>query len=300
MKPIDIKRGDRFVAREMIRMVFFLGSSHSRASAAVMQALGTFLDFSGREKAYVINHPGGDWDHHESSGSLLAAAYQRLESKPRQLNCSLIVCSDDHNISDFSFEYSGFNLDDPGFASWASVVKLTMPPTVFSNRMIDFQAVFLSLLTILPSFFAYSTLALEGDQAVIQQAAKRYMGLDISSVASVAKSIDRNASGVYWLNAYKGDLARSVKPILSRQSRPSQVQVANLDDETILVQLSPEPDRLAVQRLDLVVGYRWLASELHQGGLLHSSGRIVYFEDEDAVDDVDAQRDWHERFLRNM
>lgn len=298
MKSIDVKRGDRYLAREMMRIVFFLDKSHLKASDTVFAAFQRFLQFAPKNAVYLMNDPGGDWNDFDDQGQLVGAVRDRLMSEPREPNCSLIVCSEDSNISDYSFVYAGFNLDEPDFHDWASSITITCPLEFFQAKREAVQQLFMALLEGLPAFAGYASRSLEGEQVLIQKLARRYLGLDISSVSSIAKDISGRAPGSFWLNAYKGDLAAVLRPDLLSNEIPPDVRVVTVEGGSILVLVSGEPDRLSVSSAESVDGFRWLAHKLDELGQFHVPRRIIYFEDEDDLEDIDAQVAWHTRLLR--
>ena len=298
MRSIDVMKGKRFSAREMARAVFFLDRPHRKSGSAIRAAFEAFSSLLPSDRSFSINDPGGDWKELPGTDATRTAVARRLDVTAADPNCSMSVCSNDSNVPDYTFEYRGYALEDPSFREWAGLVFVTFPRNDLHAKGDDFRSIFINLITGLPIFAAYATLSMEGDQGLIQKIAKRYPGLDISSVPSIAKDIGRRAPGAFWLNAYKGELRDAVLRQIELGTTPAGVHVARVEPDIALVLLSSEPTRLDKNAGESPSGYQWLATNLLACGCLHVPRKVTYFEDEDDLEDAEAQKAWHLRFTR--
>lgn len=297
MKSIDVVRNSQYSAREMARLVFFLDHSHRELVDIAQKSFEIFASSLPNDRTFLINDPAGDWDTLRSVSDALSTVTQRFNSSRSSKNCYISVCSDDNNVSDYSFEYHGYFLDNPRFEKWASFVSLTFPKDCLSLDNELFQSILVNLVDILPFFSAYATLSLEGDQDLVQKIARKFIGLDISSISSIIKDIEKKAPGVFWLNAYKGKLRDNIVAQLNNSTAPASVQFIERPSNALIILLSPKPDRLDVNDRNLASEYFWLAKNLAACDCLHIPRKVTYFDDEDDKDAIEAQESWHLRFI---
>ena len=179
----------------------------------------------------------------------------------------------------------------------ASFAMVTLPLSAFYAHQVKFQQMFMRLLAHLPIFAAYASLSFDGYRPDLQKLVKRYRGVDISSLGSITKDIGQRAPGAFWLNAYKGELRDAFLAQIRGKERPAEVHMATVNGDIELIMLDMEPNRLDRNEKNPESAYRWLARNLQECGRLHVPEKVSYFDDEDDMDDREAQRAWHRRFV---
>ena len=125
---------------------------------------------------------------------------------------------------------------------------------------------------------------------------RRYPGLDVADVLSVAIDLGDRPSGVHWVNLFGPRLSQALGgPDTLRSQLPADVRIQPCGQGGFCVVLGAVPDIGDVNRQNDLPLYRQLA------GVLRPFLRVPhvrYFTNEDGFLDDDAQAAWHERFLR--
>lgn len=125
---------------------------------------------------------------------------------------------------------------------------------------------------------------------------KRYPGLDVADIDSVAIDIGERPAGAYWVNLFGPRLATALGgPGALRGALPPEIHIGPCGQGGVCAIVGDQPDIGDVNRQNTLPLYRKLASALSP----HLKVPLVtYFTDADGFGDRDAQVAWHERFLR--
>lgn len=126
--------------------------------------------------------------------------------------------------------------------------------------------------------------------------ARRYPGLDVADIDSVAIDIGERPAGAYWVNLFGPRLAKALGgPGTLRDALPPEVRIGPCGQGGVCAIVGDQPDIGDVNRQKTLPLYRKLASVLSPQLKVPE---VTYFSDADGFGDRDSQVAWHERFLR--
>jgi hypothetical protein len=126
--------------------------------------------------------------------------------------------------------------------------------------------------------------------------AKRYPGLDVANVGSVAIDLGDRPAGAYWVNFFGPRLTQALGgPETLRAKLPAEAGVLSCGQGGFCTILGEQPDIGDVNRQNTLPLYRQLATVLSPQ---FKVPEVTYFTDADGFGDKEAQAAWHKRFLR--
>ncbi|HEV2763701.1 MAG TPA: type VI immunity family protein [Pyrinomonadaceae bacterium] len=294
---IKVTDDDRVAVADSFDVTFYLWQSHVPMIRAVEMALDEYLRLVGPDALRFHVDAEGDTQP-VTPDALEALRFGLFRSPGRLPNASLLLLSSETELSRFSVNYVGRELNDPRWPDLRNFIRFRLPTSFVAEAGLDALAGFARSLTeFLPLSFGYASpaIAYENDAGEAVALAPRYPGHDVADPVSVSLALDEQAAGVYWLSFLGRALTEKLGGVGGLQSElPPPVSVEPISYGGAAVRVGAEPEVGEGDARGGFTLYRLLARVLEPH--LHMP-RGVYFVDADHMPDRDAMIKWHRRFL---
>ena len=308
---------DRLIARDLVRIVFFVPRDHFDIAAGVSHALDSYLRAVEGQPAALHEYTCCYWEPSRLSARGWELIRDTLNPKERRY-------FDDYDEDEaFYPEKAGaepyfgiYGEQDSGFSfayhariPWreappnsATVLRATLPTEYLEERGADFmRELALDMASQLPFASGHAGLALDVAYSsldrldLLRPLMFRHPGFDIRD-AGIRDNVGTWVDGVHWMNflgqPVLGELGGAAGLRAKLQSPSTTVR--ELDGERVLVSLGQEPEAGDLAHDQPLPAYRELARVLEPWqepfpwGFLHRQGR---------ANDEEALRRWWRRFL---
>ena len=308
---------DRLIARDLVRIVFFVPRDNFDISAGVSHALDSYLRAVEGYPNALFEYTCCDWEPSRLSDRGWALIRDTLNPKERRYFDDYDEDEALQPEKDGAEPYFGiYGEQDSGFSftyharipwreappSSASVLRATLPTEYLEERGAGLvRELALDMASRLPFASGHAGLALDVAYSSLDQLDLlrplifRHPGLDIRD-AGIRDNLGTRVDGVHWMNflgqPVLGELGGAAGLRARLQSPSTQVQ--ELDRERVLVTLGSEPEAGDMTHDQPLPVYRELARVLEPWqepfpwGFLHRQGR---------ANDEEELRHWWRRFL---
>lgn len=308
---------DRLIARDIVRIVFFVPHDNFDIAAGVSHALDSYVRAVTAYPTALSQYTCCDWE----PGELDATGWEQIRAT---LNPKERRYADDYTRDEASYllkdgadpyfgiygeQDSGFSFEYHARIPWreappsrASVLRATLPTEYLEKRGAGVvRELALDLASRLPFASGHAGLALDvayprlGRLDTLRPLIFRHPGFDVRD-AGIRDELGTRIGGVHWMN-FLGQpvLAKlgGAAGLRARLQSPT-TDVRELDNERILVTLGPEPESGDLAHGHALPAYRELARVLEPWqepfpwGYLREQGK--------AADEAEWRR-WWRRFL---
>lgn len=121
-------------------------------------------------------------------------------------------------------------------------------------------------------------IALEGNKARRQALARRFRGIDISSVSAVSADLGDRMPGIHWINFLGADVVHKLGGRANIESGLSKsAHIDALPGGVLVVSLGANPDLGDVNRRADLPDRKYLAGLAHRHQALHVPKKVKYF-----------------------
>ena len=310
---------DRLIARDLVRIVFFVPRDHFDIAAGVSHALDSYLRAVEGQPAALREYTCCYWEPAKLSARGWELIRDTLNPKERRY-------FDDYDEDEaFYPEKAGaepyfglYGEQDSGFSfayhariPWreappnsATVLRATLPTEYLEERGAGFvHKLALDMASQLPFASGHAGLALDVAYSSLDRLGLlrplifRHPGFDIRD-AGIRDNLGTRVDGVHWMNFFGqpvlGELGGATG--LRAKIRSPSATVQELEGERALVTLGPEPEAGDLAHGEPLPTYRELARVLEPWqepfpwGFLHRQGR---------ANDEEELRRWWRRFLES-
>jgi len=307
---------DRLIARDLVRIVFFVPRDNFDITAGVSHALDSYVRAVNGCPGALAEYTCCYWEPSRLAERGWELIRETLNPTERRHADDYTREEAFHPLKDGADPYFGiYGEQDSGFSfqyhariPWreappgrASVLRVTLPTEYLEERGAGFVREFtLDMVSRLPFASGHAGLALEYWYAVPQRldvlrpVMARYPGFDIRN-ANIHSRMGTQVDGVHWLNFLGQPVLGEVggaKGLRARLQSPS-TDVRELDGERVLVTLGPEPEAGNLLHGQNLPAYRELARVL-EPYLEPFPWRLTHFTDSSAEEEL---RRWWRRFL---
>jgi len=286
-----------FAIRETLRFAFFVRKRHLDLAPAAVQAIEMLIDAFPPPALSMFAIESGDWLTFDSAG-LKRRVRRRLIGKDKPINGMLSLSGDQANIPDYAVEYIGRAIDFPSMSLATNTLWFFIAGSALTSQKTTALQVSKRIHTLLGCQASYVDIALEGDRRRLQEMARRYQFIDISSVSAVARDLENKLPGVFWLNRIDSVLANALGGRAGLTAALSN-QATIEDDQSggLIITLGAEPTYGDVNRRAENSDRVAFARLAYERGLLHVPQRHTYFHNESDLSSEEAQERWHLRLV---
>lgn len=299
ISPIDQPHGDgQHEVREVVRIAAYLRVPHLQSNEAVASAVGRLAESPMGAAWQYMADPSGNW-HRRSRADLIRLVHSSLCDPAKAINGTVSLSSDPaQTVPDFYFEYNGFALDRPRFKDRAGFMFFWAPQDRARANTASIVSVVQQLAVSLPISFASADLTLVGNSKHAQQLARRYVGIDVADVSSVALDLSDKIPGVHWLNIYGEAVSPAVRECCRGSGEIAALwQPMELAQGRFALLAKSGLQRGDKKRGEVLADRVALATELAKRNLLHVPVGGVYFDRTPEDSGEDLQQRWHRRYL---
>jgi|GEM_PF-3255774 len=289
------------VVREAMRMVFFIRRPHREIASMARRAIESFVDLvSIGSFEYGFDMEGNPEEltldtYTQSMDDWFSGPYSTWP------NASIHFVGRGGVAPEVSLTYLGKALGDPGFPGDAGVLDVWLTTNFFDENAARVKDYFRTTSGDLSSCVAYMNLALVGGRHAAKQAlAKRYYGIDIAHSGALSADLDSRVPGIYWWNYLSEAVVTQLGGANSiGESLGEGCTIEMLSGGGALVQLGSEPLLGDRNRREVLPAHQAFARFVDAKGLLHVPRKVTYFKDAQSLGDMEAQHEWHLRFLQH-
>ncbi|HYO65380.1 MAG TPA: type VI immunity family protein [Archangium sp.] len=276
---------DRLIARDVVRVVFFVPRDNFDIAAGVSHALDSYLRAVSASPAALSRYTCCDWEPSELDDRGWELIRATLNPKERRYAADYTRDEASQALKDGADPYFGiYGTQDSGFSfeyharvasrqaspDRASVLRATLSTEYLEERGASFmRELILQLASHLPFATAHAGLALDvayprlGRLDALRPLIFRHPGFDVRD-AGIRDELGVKVDGVHWMNflgaPVLGELG-GASGLRARLHSPS-TDVQALDRDRVLVTLGPEPEVGDTAHGQLLPAYRELARVL--------------------------------------
>lgn len=289
----------RVSVREVMRLIFYFKKPHQTMASTIREVITTWMDLVSMESfAYGFDAEG---DPEEFTPELFQETmHDHFEGMFSQWpNATIEFVGEGGNAPMYKLYYCGKGLDEPDFPDDNGILELWLPRNVFTQKRTAIENYFQHVVIRTNASSAYMSYAFVGENKEGKQSlAKRYLGADIADTGSVSVDLGYKCPGVYW-KTYLGPEALALAERSAALSSLSKegIDVIGMPNGGVIFQLTKDPAIGDKNRRERLVEHEKFAAFLESKGMLHVPEKVVYFDDESALGDRQAQEEWHRRFL---
>jgi len=255
---------DHLIARDVIRVVFFVPHDHFDIATGVSHALDSYLRAVNDRPVALSKYTCCDWEPSPLDGrgwELIRATLNPKERRyvddfPRDEASDILKAGADPYFGIYGEKDSGFSFEYHARIPWreaspgdATVLRATLPTEYLEERGAGFiHELSQDLASRLPFASGHAGLALDvayprlGRLDALRPLIFRHPGFDLRD-AGIRDSPGLRVDGVHWMNFLGQPVLSALSGAAGLRARlQSSTDVQGLDDERALVTLGPEPE----------------------------------------------------------